>query len=153
MQAQTKTTTPTASQYAAAASHLDMRSDPDPLQRWANVRIDGVRYVSVTSGNSGRKYLVRADANGCECVWYERTLTRCSHMLSVELAALEDELAEQPAPMTRGRYESLFAGRCSRCHELHEERGQQLCDACSSDAAYQERLAAKRAAPREMAGV
>lgn len=93
---------PTASQMASAATHLDMRNDPDPRQRWANVRIAGVRYVSVTSGNSERKYLVRADADGCECVWYERTLTRCSHMLAVELAATLDELAaaqiEQPAP-------------------------------------------------------
>jgi hypothetical protein len=144
MQAQPTVYHPTASQFAAATSHLDMRSDPDPLQRWANVRIDGVRYVSVTSGNSGRKYLVRADAAGCACVWYQRTLTRCSHMLAVELAALEDELTEQPAPMTRSRYESLFAGRCSRCHELHDERGS-MCERCSSDAAYQERLAAKRA--------
>lgn len=79
---------PTTSQWASATSHMDLRSE------WQTVRIGGVRYVILTSGTSGRVYHVRADATGCLCRWYERTLQQCSHMLSVELAALEDDLIE-----------------------------------------------------------
>src|SRR5215207_3565831 len=80
---------PTASQWASAATHLERQAD------WRTIRIDAVRYVVLQSGNSGRTYILRADAAGCQCVWYQRTGQRCSHMLAVELAALESELAEQ----------------------------------------------------------
>lgn len=83
-----KTAFPTPSAWASATSHLELRSE------WQTVRIGGVRYVILTSGTSGRVYHVRADAAGCLCRWYERTLQQCSHMLAVELAALEDELIE-----------------------------------------------------------
>src|SRR4051812_22084531 len=68
--------TASASQWASASVHLDLRDD------WRTVRIDGVRYVVLTSGNSGRVYHVRADGKGCGCKWYERTATRCSHALA-----------------------------------------------------------------------
>lgn len=80
--------TATSAQWASATSHLELRSE------WQTVRIGGVRYVILTSGTSGRVYHVRADAAGCLCRWYGRTLQQCSHMLAVELAALEDELRE-----------------------------------------------------------
>lgn len=83
---------PTASQWASAATHLENRSE------WRTVRLDGVRYVVLVSGNSGRVYMVRADARGCGCLWSQRAATPCSHRLAVELAATEDELAEQPSP-------------------------------------------------------
>jgi predicted nucleic acid-binding Zn finger protein len=85
---------PTTSRCASAACHLERRAD------WRTVRIDGTRYVVLTSGNSGRTYILRADAAGCSCPWYQRTGRRCSHMLALELAALEDELAEQAAALS-----------------------------------------------------
>src|SRR3954470_645037 len=63
-----------ASQWASAATHLELRDE------WRTVRIDGVRYVVLVSGRSGRVYHVRADAGGCRCRWYEKTRTMCSHM-------------------------------------------------------------------------
>ena len=62
------------------------------------VRISGIRYVVLTSGNSGRTYWVRADARGCGCLWSQRAATPCSHRLAVELAATLEELAELAAP-------------------------------------------------------
>ena len=82
---------PTPSQWASAATHLERLAD------WRTIRIDGTRYVVLTSGNSGRTYWVRADAAGCGCRWYQETGRRCSHMLALELAALESELAEPAA--------------------------------------------------------
>lgn len=82
---------PTASQWASATAHLEHRSE------WRVVRIAGTRYVSLPSGTSGKLYFVRADAAACACPWYLKTARQCSHMLSLELAATEDELAEQAA--------------------------------------------------------
>ena len=87
-------TAPTASQWASAATHLERRAG------WRTVRIDGTRYVVLTSGNSGRTYWVRAGARGCGCRWYQETGRRCSHMLALEFAATLDELAES-APARR----------------------------------------------------
>src|SRR4051812_49833859 len=56
-----------ASQWASASVHLELRDDP--LNGWRVVRIEGVRYVRMVSGTSGKVYLVRADAGGCECRW------------------------------------------------------------------------------------
>ena len=81
-------TPPTASQWASAATHLEQRAS------WRTIRIDGTRYVVLTSGNSGRVYIVRADARGCGCRWSQRAATPCSHRLAVELAATLEELAE-----------------------------------------------------------
>lgn len=89
MTTQIQTTTPTASQWASAASHLERRTE------WVWFRVNGARYVAVPSGTSGRTYWVRADAAGCSCMWYATTYRQCAHMLAVELAALEDELREQ----------------------------------------------------------
>jgi hypothetical protein len=88
-------TAPTPSQWASAATHLERRAD------WRTIRIDGTRYVVLPSGNSGRTYILRADAAGCQCPWYARTGTRCSHMLAVELDVLERELASVPAALAR----------------------------------------------------
>lgn len=83
---------PTASQYASAASHLDRSSD------WRHFWIDDTRYVSLTSGCSGKRYTVRADARGCSCLWSQKTGAPCSHRVALELAALEADLVEQPRP-------------------------------------------------------
>jgi hypothetical protein len=77
---------PTASQWAAAAMHLDRRDE------WRTVRINGVRYVVLTSGNSGRVYFVRADARGCGCLWSQTMQPPCSHRIALELDALEADL-------------------------------------------------------------
>lgn len=97
--------TPTASQLASAALHLERQSE------WRYVRITGTRYVVIESGNSGRTYLVRADAAGCSCIWYTRTLTRCSHMLALELGALEDELREQAVKAELAEINASWARR------------------------------------------
>lgn len=86
--------TATASQYASAALHLERRSE------WRVVRISNVRYVALPSGTSGKTYLARADAAGCECRWYSSTGRQCSHMLALELAAMESELAAEQSPRT-----------------------------------------------------
>src|SRR4051794_16546961 len=44
-----------ASQWASAACHLERRSE------WLVYRVDGVRYVRMISGTSGKVYAVRAD--------------------------------------------------------------------------------------------
>lgn len=94
----------TASQLASARCHLERRP------AWRTVRINGTRYVSMVSGRSNRVYLVRADSAGCSCAHYTTTWRTCAHMLAVELAAMEEELAEiaveQPAPKT---IESIWA--------------------------------------------
>jgi hypothetical protein len=131
--------TPTASQYASAACHLDQRP------AWRGVRIDGIRYVVLTSGNSGRVHIVRADARGCGCIWSQRGATPCSHRLAVELAALEDDLresAQTPAPARRLTIEELMPA-CRACGGLCER---DLCSKCAAELAYAERIAAKRAA-------
>src|SRR5215211_6489217 len=64
-----------ASQWASASVHLELRNDP--LDGWRTVRIEGVRYVRMVSGTSGKVYLVRADARGCECRWYDKTAGLC----------------------------------------------------------------------------
>ncbi len=121
---------PTPSQYASAATHLAMRSE------WRTVRIGDVRYVVLVSGNSGRVYYVRADAEGCGCVFYVQTARQCSHMLSVELAAIEDELAE--APVMANLYQ-----RCAAvgCEAICESR---LCDDCAAIEERGQRMAAAR---------
>lgn len=101
---------PTASQFASAIMHLDRRAD------WRTVRIDGTRYVSLLSGRSNHVYLVRASGDGCSCPWYANTLGQCSHMLAIQLDALEDELAEDwmataPARYLK-RYEDLVPAEC-----------------------------------------
>jgi hypothetical protein len=79
----------TPSQYASAAMHLDRRSE------WRTYLVDGTRYVAILSGRSNRVYAVRADSRGCSCDWYKNGGQQCSHMLSLHLAALEDELVEE----------------------------------------------------------
>lgn len=91
----TITAAPTASQWASAALHFEKRDG------WRFVRIDGIRYAVIESGTSQTVYTVRADALGCECRWYQKTGQQCSHMLVIELAALESDLqAAVPAPRT-----------------------------------------------------
>ena len=79
---------PTPSQWASASLHFERRAD------WRTYRVDGERYVVLPSGRSAHVYQVRADAAGCSCPWYQRTGQRCSHMLALELAALEAELSD-----------------------------------------------------------
>jgi len=86
----------TPAQWASASLHLERRED------WRFVRIDGKRYAILTSGTSGHTYTVRADAAGCGCPWYVKTGRQCSHMLALDLDALEAELSEpRPAPASR----------------------------------------------------
>src|SRR4051812_46552832 len=121
---------PTTSQWASAAMHLDRQSE------WVTFRVSGVRYVALPSGNSGRTYWVRADAAGCSCPWYARTLEQCSHMLAVYAQATEQELAEAPLMA------DLFT-RCARvgCASVCESR---LCDDCAAIIERSERMAAAR---------
>lgn len=107
--------TPTESMRASAQAHLELRGT------WRYYRQGGVRYVAVTSANSGRVRQVRADSNGCDCdaylVW---GYTACSHMLSVREAANRDALTawvddlEQPSSANRagvlGYLEAVSSG-------------------------------------------
>jgi SWIM zinc finger len=134
---------PTVAQYASAALHLDRRSS------WRTVRLDGTRYVIVTSGSSGHVYWVRADAAGCSCAWYLRTGRQCSHMLALELEALEAELEAQqfeswlsdalgpPQAPVKASYEDLFPA-CRDCGDLSETRDG-YCDRCASDREWEAR--------------
>jgi hypothetical protein len=126
--------TASASQWASAAAHLDLRAD------WRTVRIDGVRYVVLTSGNSGRVYHVRADAGGCKCRWYEKMATRCSHALAVELAALEDELSAAPAWTVSASFPS-----CRVCGEA-TDGARRLCDRCCAEQTRRLEIASRTAA-------
>lgn len=148
---------PTASQWASATVHLENRIE--------HVRINGERFAIVASGNSGKVYRLPADASFCHCIWWERTRTRCSHMLSVELAALEDELIAEhqideaiaagealaaayapPITVLRPRYADLFPECTSNgCHEISESRSG-LCDRCASDLELAERRESQRLA-------
>jgi hypothetical protein len=136
---------PTASQFASATAHLERRAD------WRTYRVDAVRYVALQSASSGTTYSVRADAAGCSCLWYERTGRTCSHMYAVELAALEDELWEAqidaalgpPAPK-RASYADLFEA-CRDCGDLADGLDGR-CSRCASDAEWEARRDAQRAA-------
>jgi len=121
---------PTASQFASASTHLET-----PI---SYVRVDGIRYAVVTSGTSGRVYQVWADASACaeHCIWWTRTKMQCSHMLAVELAALEDELFQSsveeilgPAPKPRPSYAAVFGVCNARGCDMDRVRGgEQYCD-------------------------
>jgi len=130
---------PTPSQWASASLHLERRYD------WRIVRIDGERYVVLASATSGHVYAVRADAAGCGCPWYTRMGRQCAHMLALELAATEDELAEQPAPSPKKRasYADLFAACAAGCGELVERKGE-ACYRCASGEAHRLEMARKR---------
>lgn len=79
---------PTASQLASAEAHLFYRQD------WRFYRVNGVRYVSMKSGTSGRIYQVRADGQGCSCDAYQKWgYVICSHGLAVVNAATIETLA------------------------------------------------------------
>ena len=136
-------TAPTASQWASAALHLERRPD------WRYIRIDGVRYAVLASGNSGRTYQLRADAAGCSCCWYQKTGTTCSHMLALELDALEIELSDAaidavlgPAPKARPSYADLFPG-CRDCGDLVDGYHDGRCRRCGEDAEWQARRDAR----------
>jgi hypothetical protein len=120
---------------ASAATHLELRDDP--INGWRTVRIAGVRYVRMVSGNSGKVYLVRADARGCECCWYTKTLTACSHMVALDLAALEADITEsaEQAPVPLMTYRDLFPGCIAGCGEL-VERQNERCYRCQSNEVY-----------------
>lgn len=95
-------TQPTPSQFASATMHLERRNE------WRVVRIDGTRYISLVSGRSNRVYLARADAAGCSCVWSQTMSSPCSHRIAIELAALEDEMAEGWMAAAPARYLKLY---------------------------------------------
>lgn len=139
---------PTPSQWASAAMHLNERDE------WHTVRISGVRYISMKSGTSGRRHFVRADARGCDCLWSQRAATPCSHRLAVELAATEDELAEEQARIDAAIDEALgtiswddlrasMPGCAGGCGNVTE--GNLYCDDCSATRERSERMAAARA--------
>lgn len=134
--------TPTASQWASASVHLENRDDP--INGWRTVRLAGIRYVRMVSGTSGKVYLVRADARGCECRWYERTLATCSHMLALELAALQDDIVETAASavIPLKSYRDLYPSCAAGCGQITE--GNAFCDDCSAKREREERMAAAR---------
>ena len=123
--------TPTVSQFASAAMHMELRSE------WCTVRINGERYVRLESGSSGHVYLLRADARACACAWYEKTGEQCSHMLALELAALEDELRETASDVVPSlhSYRDLFPGCVGGCGEL-VERQAEFCYRCLAQRTY-----------------
>lgn len=143
---------PTPSQWASAAIHLEQRKE------WRTVRINGERYVVLQSGCSGRTYIARADAAGCSCLWYCKTLSQCSHMLAIYCAATLDELAEEQDRLD-DEIDAAIAEVCSEiswdalrrempacaagCGSLADE-GRQFCTDCSAKRARDERLAAAR---------
>lgn len=137
---------PTASQYAAASTHLEK-----PI---TYIRSNGIRYAVVTSGTSGRVYQVRADASACaeHCIWWTRTRTQCSHMLAVELSALDDELfaaqvdAALAPPSNVSRYDQIMPG-CIDCGDLADGFDKR-CSKCASDAEWNARRDAQRASRR-----
>ena len=129
------------SQWASATAHLERRDG------WRAYRVDGVRYVALPSGTSGRVYQVRADAAGCGCPWYQRTGRQCAHMLSVELAALEAELSDATieavlGPAPKSRYEALFPA-CRDCGDLVDGYHDGRCRRCGEDAEWQARRDAR----------
>lgn len=90
---------------ASAQAHLELKDGP--AHRWQWYWHEGVRYVALTSANSGKVHRVRADSQGCDCdaylVWQ---YSACSHMLAVReslnheaLAAwVDDRECEQAVP-------------------------------------------------------
>ncbi len=130
--------TATPSQYASAAMHLETRIE--------HVRVDGQRYAVVQSGNSGRVYIMPADASACDdaCVWWKKTRTTCSHLLAVELAALEDELRETASVPSLISLRALFPGCAGGCGELVDGGFSRLCDRCASDREWQARRDGQR---------
>lgn len=126
--------TPTASQIASSKAHLDRRDS------WRYYRVDGVRYIAMTSGTSGIVYNVRADAAGCSCPAYQkRGYSVCSHMLAAREAANHDALAAwlgEPAPVQPKqadrpkplkRYEDLMPTcKATGCQD-DPERGEPFC--------------------------
>lgn len=114
----------TASQWASATMHLEQR------ESWRVVRIGGIRYVVLASGTSGHVYHARSTADGCSCPFYATTARRCSHLLALELAALEDELTESASVPTLRSFQDLYPGCAAGCGDLVEKRGER-CDLCS----------------------
>ena len=132
--------TATPGQYASAAMHLELRSE------WAYVRINGERYVSMTSGTSGHVYLLRADGRGCACTYYETTGKLCSHALALELATMEDELRETASVPSLASYRDLFPGCAGGCGELVDDGGSysKLCYRCSAEQTFRLEQQSKR---------
>lgn len=126
-------TTPTPSMWASASTHLEHRIE--------HIRIDGIRWAVVTSGNSGRVYRLPADASWCPCKWNTETRTRCSHMLSVELQATMDELRSEPVPSFE-RFRDLYPSCAAGCGQVTE--GNTFCEDCSARREREDRLAAAR---------
>jgi hypothetical protein len=112
---------PTASQQAAAQLHLERRSE------WRYSRTDGVRYVSMPSGRSGRVYRLRADGRACPCDAYQRYgYAVCSHMLAIKQANEQD--AQPAIREVRGRYEEIFGICDARGCDEDRARGERWCD-------------------------
>lgn len=128
----------TASQQASAACHLERRAE------WKYSWTDGVRYVSMPSGRSGRVYRLRADGQGCECRWSQQTGRPCSHALALDLADLEDDLQE-PVPTLKS-YRQLYPPCAAGCGDLADIGS--FCSNCASDREY----AARRESQRQQVG-
>lgn len=125
----------TASQQASAELHLERQAE------WRYYRVDGVRYVALPSGNSGKVYRVRADGAGCSCKWYAEGHPICAHMIAVR------RLNERPAIReVRGRFEALFPS-CVDCNDL-ADGSDGRCSKCASDREFSQRQAARAAARR-----
>ena len=134
--------TATPSQFASAAMHLETRIE--------HVRVDGVRYAVVQSGTSGRVYYVRADASACDdaCIWWTKTRTICSHLLALELAAMEDELRETASVPSLLSLRDLYPGCAAGCGELLDSGFSRLCDRCLAQRTYDMDQQSKREADR-----
>lgn len=128
----------TPSQWAAATMHLENRD------QWVTIRIEGVRFVIVTSGTSGRVYGLPVDASSCPCKWNTETRTQCSHMLALELAATMDELAEDAAVPTLVSLRSLYPPCMGGCGSVLDSSTQSWCDDCAAIRERSERMAAAR---------
>src|SRR5689334_21355741 len=84
------------------------------------------------------------DGSGCTCIGYQRR-GLCTHAIAAR--TLYERQMPVVTPSPRPSYEDLFHACAAGCGDLVEWTGQN-CYACSSDVAYQQRLADKRATPR-----
>lgn len=96
---------PTMSQEASAQLHLSRQAEWRP---WRN-KDTGVWYVSIISGSSNHCYVVRADAMGCSCPWYQNTGTTCSHMIALRRSDLVRPTATVDLA-TEAEMDAAFAG-------------------------------------------
>ena len=119
--------------------------------RWARgIRhADSLAFVTFTSSRlskAGTPVYYYTSADGCTCPGYFQR-GQCCHHIAV-LADLEHQDAEARVTALVS-YRDLFPGCIAGCGDL-VERQNQMCYQCGSDELYRQRLADKRATPREI---